>query len=289
MRILVTTDGSERSLRVLPHAAAFAHATGSALTLLRVLEPKRDAPGDGHPKHEVLQRVSARCRDDMQSLLGREGVKGEAAVAATYSGEHVHDSILRSAQELGATMVAMDTRGSNAVRRVLVGSVAMGVLRNSPLPVMASGPRIVRAAARTPSGAYRMAAAVDSSPESLEVLRALLPFVDPDRMRLLLLHVYAPTFGDRGERREVEEYRRRLEGLRGMFPSGLAVEVRVPAFSGLGGVEGLIVDEAQAFDANALAMSTHGRTATSQVLMGSVAMAVLRRSPLPVILARGGG
>ena len=42
MKILVTTDGSPRSLTALPHAAALARATGSTLTLLRVLDQLMD-------------------------------------------------------------------------------------------------------------------------------------------------------------------------------------------------------------------------------------------------------
>ena len=42
MKILVTTDGSPRSLTALPHAAALARATGSTVTLVRVLDQLMD-------------------------------------------------------------------------------------------------------------------------------------------------------------------------------------------------------------------------------------------------------
>ena len=42
MKLLVTTDGSARSLVALPHAASLARATGSTITLVRVLDQFMD-------------------------------------------------------------------------------------------------------------------------------------------------------------------------------------------------------------------------------------------------------
>jgi nucleotide-binding universal stress UspA family protein len=52
------------------------------------------------------------------------------------------------------------------------------------------------------------------------------------------------------------------------------------------GVDTTIIETAQELGAHAIAMSTHGHSAGRHVVMGSVAMLLLGRSPLPLLLAR---
>ncbi len=51
----------------------------------------------------------------------------------------------------------------------------------------------------------------------------------------------------------------------------------------------IIVDRARAEGVDLIALTTHGRTGLRRLLMGSVAEAVLRKSSVPVVLARGRG
>ncbi len=51
-----------------------------------------------------------------------------------------------------------------------------------------------------------------------------------------------------------------------------------------GAVARAILEAAERFGADLIVMGTHGRTGLQRVLLGSVAEAVLRRSPVPVVI-----
>ena len=47
-----------------------------------------------------------------------------------------HDAILRQAEETGASLLCMTTHGRTGLARLFLGSVAEGVLRKAPCPVL---------------------------------------------------------------------------------------------------------------------------------------------------------
>ena len=49
-----------------------------------------------------------------------------------------------------------------------------------------------------------------------------------------------------------------------------------------------ILEEAREFGADLVVMATHGRSGVARLMLGSVAVAVLRRSEVPVVLVRHG-
>ncbi|CAH0355893.1 universal stress protein [Aquabacterium sp. CECT 9606] len=53
-------------------------------------------------------------------------------------------------------------------------------------------------------------------------------------------------------------------------------------------VSDLVVQEARAWDADVIVLGTHGRRGVGRFLLGSDAEQVLRLSPVPVLLVRGG-
>jgi nucleotide-binding universal stress UspA family protein len=82
------------------------------------------------------------------------------------------------------------------------------------------------------------------------------------------------------EREEAQSYLEALaERLRG---HGLAVDVVLPE----GDAAEAIVEQAGQRSADLIAMTTHGHGGLGRVLMGSVADAVVRRAPCPVLLVR---
>lgn len=80
---------------------------------------------------------------------------------------------------------------------------------------------------------------------------------------------------------EMEEAEAYLESIRRPW-SGLGITARSEVTCG--DPAEMILDTASAVDADLIVMTTHGRTGLSRLLYGSVAEAVLRRSPIPVLL-----
>jgi nucleotide-binding universal stress UspA family protein len=61
--------------------------------------------------------------------------KGGRAQVTVRSGDPATE-IVNAAHDLGADLVAMATHGRSGIRRVLFGSVAEGVLRRAPVPLL---------------------------------------------------------------------------------------------------------------------------------------------------------
>lgn len=283
MKIIATTDGSVRSLSVFPHISAFAAATGAKMTFLRVVNPLKDVERRrGIPLHIAAQPVIDHVRNDLQTLIDSFGIPGESAVAIQQEGERTHDAILRVAQETGAKMVAIASRGSGAVRHALLGSVALGVVGCSTLPVFTAGP-LIQAPHRNRS--YRLLAATDGSAASEQIFEALRPFLRAPGLSVTLLRVYVPTAGDRGDRIELADCRQQVKEIRDRFLPPTA-RGRVVKASGLHLAEHVILRQAEQLSVNAIAMSTHGHSARHHLIAGSTALAVLAHSSVPVILAR---
>jgi universal stress protein A len=104
--------------------------------------------------------------------------------------------------------------------------------------------------------------------------------------RLILLHVNPPGF--RPNKLTVEEYQRRLWDDLGRL---MDEDPRLrEMYYKTGLTEGDPVEEilrvAKERECDLIVMGTHGRTGLSRLLMGSVAEAVLRKGPCPVLVVK---
>jgi nucleotide-binding universal stress UspA family protein len=134
--ILVPLDGSPLSARALGPAGELAAALDASLCLLRVVETPPVAyadfatyvPYDPTPELEVAQRYL----DDVAAELR---VRGLRVTVCTSLGAAVA-AIGEAARALAADLVAMSTHGSGGLRRLLVGSVTAGVVRQRIAPVL---------------------------------------------------------------------------------------------------------------------------------------------------------
>jgi len=283
MRIVATTDGSPRSLAVLPHAAAFANASQSELVLLRILDPQRDVPrSKGVPAHKRVEPIVSVWTDELRVTLDAFSIAAEPIVDVMRRGERVHDAIARVADKAGAQMIAMSSRGAGAIRHALIGSVAARLIGSAGLPVLTAGPLVGRI---RKTRQYKILATTDGSTASRGVLDSIGPYLERSSMKLVLLRVYVPTLGDRGRRVEMADCRKQLQKLQEEF----APHATRPMLRDLEGLERLdnsILQAAEKITANAIAMSTYGHSAGRHLLVGSTALGVLARSRSPLILAR---
>ncbi len=284
MRIVATTDGSLRSLAVLPHAAAFANASRSELVLLRVLDPQRDVPrSKGVPADKRVKPIVSVWTDELRATLDAFSVAGESTVDVMRRGEQVHDAIGRVADKMGARMIALSSRGAGAIRHALIGSVAARLIGSSGLPILTAGPHVGRT---RKARQYKILATTDGSTASRDVLDAIGPYMERSFMKLFLFRAYVPTLGDRGERAEMADCRKQLRELRNELAPGVSARSMVSHLEGLDRLDNAILQAAEKIGANAIAMSTYCHSAGRHLLAGSTALGVLSRSRSPLILAR---
>jgi nucleotide-binding universal stress UspA family protein len=141
-RVLVPLDGSVLAEQALGPAADLARALEADVLLLRVVEPppnyvsKRGFAADARvqvgEEFAVARRyVHERARDLRTA--------GSAATGTVRIGDPA-DAIVRVAAEKGASIVAMATHGRGGLTRLLVGSVAAGVLARLSVPLLSIRP-----------------------------------------------------------------------------------------------------------------------------------------------------
>ena len=134
-RALVALDGSEVAETIM--ALIFEIAGPLEVTLLRVNVPVRPlvVEGAGRPVFEDSESARIDAEEYLAPLavdLRRRGVRVKTEVRR---GEAA-DEILKAARESKADVIAMTTHGRTGLGRLLFGSVAETVLRESELPVL---------------------------------------------------------------------------------------------------------------------------------------------------------
>ncbi|MFZ5477024.1 MAG: universal stress protein [Myxococcota bacterium] len=132
--VLVPLDHAGCAHEVVAHAARFARAFHSRVTLLCVLDP----PPGAHLADPVAGGETVRALMEKEALVELEALRrafdGGADVRVV-AGDVVAQ-ILAAVAETGADLMVMGTHGRTGVQRLLHGSVAEEVLRRSPVPVV---------------------------------------------------------------------------------------------------------------------------------------------------------
>jgi nucleotide-binding universal stress UspA family protein len=148
-RILLATDGSEEAELAALRAVELADATDSELHVVHVgVVPSFlvSYPGTLGYDGKLYEQVQVRSRE----LLRKQSWRVKAA-GGTVAGAHLRMGavaleIVALAEELGADLIVMGSRGLGGVRRVLMGSVSDSVVRHAHCPVMIVRPENEQAA-----------------------------------------------------------------------------------------------------------------------------------------------
>jgi nucleotide-binding universal stress UspA family protein len=135
-RIVVPLDGSKLAEQALPHAVAQAKKFGAELVLLQVLEPLPDVSFSAPITVRSAERRSAElAREYLEEAGARIREQGIALRTEQIEGRP-YVEIVRYAEEQGADMIVMSTRGQSGFSRWLLGSVADRVVRGATVPVL---------------------------------------------------------------------------------------------------------------------------------------------------------
>lgn len=138
--ILVPVDFSPHSAHAADVALSLATALGAEIHLLHVYGIPVGVAGPGIYDTALPADVLIKLRDSAAQALdaevGRLGGSGVKVTALVREGVPAA-SICESAEELGADLIVMGTRGLSGLKHVLLGSVAERTLRHAPCPVLA--------------------------------------------------------------------------------------------------------------------------------------------------------
>jgi nucleotide-binding universal stress UspA family protein len=284
-RILVPLDGSRVAEQILPHLRRLLFRHDSEVILVRAaLSPPLESG-----LMVMTDAVLSGARDylmKIQDLLVQQGARVKSVVRL---GSPV-GVILDVAKEEKATMLALATHGETGLKRLLAGSVAQALLRESPVPVL-----VVR-----PFWSYELLPSRGDEEDLRPIRKILVPLDGTDDAELLLpplvevarlfdasvvlLHVQqresSTGEGSDAQRAEDEEH---LTGFSQALQAGGTPTTSV---MGKGKLSEEILLTTRAYEVDLIVMATHGKSGLLRFLSGSVTESVLHESTCPILMVR---
>ena len=138
-RILVPTDGSERSVKAVEGAARFGKPIGATLVVMTVVEPYSYTNLAEYRPESIEQydeRVTAEAEErlaDAKEIADRIGVENRTVMTKSFSPA---EAIIEQAEKNGCDLIVMASHGRKGIAAVLLGSETQKVLTHSHFPVM---------------------------------------------------------------------------------------------------------------------------------------------------------
>jgi nucleotide-binding universal stress UspA family protein len=140
-RILVPVDGSVASDAGRAQAIGLARTEGARLRFLNVVD---EALGLGSTDMGVVdmshllqsvRELGEKSVEQAAWLAGKRGLRADVSVLPS-GGRHASDTILEEARRWRADLIVMGTHGRRGFNRLLLGSDAERVLRDTPVPLL---------------------------------------------------------------------------------------------------------------------------------------------------------
>ena len=146
-KILLATDGSREAQLAATTAADLAKSTGSELHVLYVEEAANpyvdvvelagDEPVPQRLDAELKRQFERQAREVLDAEAERvRAAGGTVVMQAHHSMGKADHEVITLAEEIGAGLIVLGSRGWGGIRRALMGSVSDSVVRHSHCPVL---------------------------------------------------------------------------------------------------------------------------------------------------------
>jgi nucleotide-binding universal stress UspA family protein len=132
-------DGSAVSDRAMREAAQLAREGHARMRLVHVEDVCPPASTELYVDYDSYRQAcladGRQVLDHATATLRQLGIAPEPTLIAIET-SHVGDSIVQEARAWGADLLVLGTHGRGGLRHLLLGSVAEGVVRQAPVPVL---------------------------------------------------------------------------------------------------------------------------------------------------------
>ena len=183
--ILFATDFSKQSSVALPFALSIAHKYVSKIFAVHVIAPP---PLGNFPTLEVQELAAQALREahDYMKVLGPRlgGIPHESLLR---KGD-IWDELSSIVKEKKIDLIVLGTHGRAGVSKLLIGSVAEKIFRQSTCPVLTVGPN-VSAEPGSVADIHTILCPVDFTADSLAAVPHAVSLAQENQARLYLMHV----------------------------------------------------------------------------------------------------
>ena len=142
-RILLATDGSPHAELAAKTAVDLAESTGAKLHVVVVGRTFSQAVYDEYYTETEVGREAIRreAQEVLDEQVGKiEEAGGTVAIAHLKFGERRDEAVVHLAEDIGADLIVIGSRGLGGLRRALMGNVADSVVRHAHCPVLVVRP-----------------------------------------------------------------------------------------------------------------------------------------------------
>lgn len=247
--IVVALDHSPQAERALEPAASLARRWSAPLAAVTVALAGTDPADDRY-----LGEVADRCADLVVERHVLSAVDADPA-------------LLRFVGERPESLLCLGSHGRSGLGHLLLGSVSEAIVRHLGRPVLLVGPEGGHPVADGP-----VVVPLDGSAASTAIVPEAVRWAAALDSRVELVHVGDDPGPDGPEA---------VAAAHADAPAPVTSRI----LAGDDPAEALI-GEVVDTGASIVAMTTHGRSGLSRVVLGSVAARVVHRSPVPVLLLR---
>ena len=300
-RIVVPLDGSAFGKRALPLALALARRGHVAVEFVHVHEPASATPNAPavDPRFDREQRTL--MRTELTTLARALTTETGVDVAARFLDGEVVPSLRQHLAGADAALVVMMTHGRGGLSRFWLGSVADGVIRASPAPVL-----LLRAGAEWPGELReplfrRVLIPLDGSALARQVIPHALSLATAGETTLALVSVVDPGLALRATavdfRLDAATAEPLVECVRRVTEEDLARLAGELRESGAEVTTAVLVDRhparrilayAEEREVDLIALSTHGHGSLGRLLLGATADKIVRGAATAVLVYRPG-
>lgn len=292
--ILLATDFSDHAGRARDYAYFLATEWKTRLTVLHVLEFQPGMDPDMPVNRMYLDYERQQAEKHLAAMT--DTAFGGGMLMQTRLVTGIPSVVIdREADAAGADLIVLGTHGRTGLPHVLLGSTAERVVASAGCPVLTVRPIPEGHAASTDDPAAqrmrRLLVPLDFYDGSLEALEYAVQIAKHFGASITLMHVVEPvSYGLDFTLMPVVQgpaARTKVEGRLAQLAAPLAAQGLTTHCVVHGGTPAdSILDWTgkQAYDL--IVMGTHGRRGLSHFASGSVAEAVLRRSPCPVLTVK---
>ena len=141
--ILVSTDGSELSIKAIRTAVALASATGAKLTGVYVIAPFTASEfGEGVMYGPAISRkrykeiTEREAREALAAVWIEAGAGRARCATMTITADSPWAGIIIAAKSKGADLIVMASHGRHGLAGIVLGSETTKVLTHSTIPVL---------------------------------------------------------------------------------------------------------------------------------------------------------
>jgi len=192
--ILLATDFATRSSISLPFALSIAQKYGSKIFAVHVVAP----PAVGKIPAIEIQAIAAQAlREARESMKAMEAKLSNISHETLLKKGDIWSEISALANEKRVDLIVLSTHGREGVSKLLLGSVAERIFRQSTCPVLTVGPN-VSAEPGSIADVHTILCPIDFTAASLAALPYAISLAQENQARLYLMNV-APNPMTEGE------------------------------------------------------------------------------------------